>query len=160
MRNGREFTLRPIRPEDEPMEAEMFKNFSEETLRFRFFQLIKNITHEFLIRFTQIDYDREIAIIAEVEEDGGKKMAGVVRLVADPDIETAEFAIVVADPWQRQGIGSIFTDYILEIAKEKGLKAIYASVMKSNYIMIHMFRKRGFRMEEKDDMYHAELILQ
>ena len=80
MRNGQKAILRAIKPEDELMEKEMFSNFSERTQRFRFFQLIKDISHEELIRYTQIDYDREIAIIAEVEENGKKMMAGVVRL--------------------------------------------------------------------------------
>jgi acetyltransferase len=73
---GSKITLRPIRPEDEPMEAEMFTHFSEETQRFRFFTRIKDITHHLLIRYTQIDYDREIAIIAQKEENGQKNYDG------------------------------------------------------------------------------------
>ncbi|MDP8211120.1 MAG: acetate--CoA ligase family protein, partial [Candidatus Stygibacter australis] len=87
---GLAVTLRPIRPEDEFLEKEMFSNFSERTQRFRFFQLIKDISHEQLIRYTQIDYDREIAIIAEVSDEGRHKMAGVARLIADQYNETAE----------------------------------------------------------------------
>ncbi len=155
MNNGKTAILRPIKPEDEPLEAEMFTKFSEQTQRFRFFQLIKDITHELLIRYTQIDYDREIAIIAEVS----KKMAGVVRLIADPYNETAEFAIVVADPWHRQGLGNKFTDYILEIAKKRGIKKVYADFLKDNHIMKHMFDKRGFKISESDGIYHAELSL-
>ena len=159
--DGREILLRPIRPEDEPMEAEMFTHLSVQTQRFRFFQLIKNITHEMLVRFTQIDYSREMAIIAEIEEEGRKKMAGVVRIIADPFQESAEFAIVVADPWQKQGLGNEFTDYILEIAEEMGLKRIYANFMKGNFIMKHLFEKRNFKMtlHAEDDYYSAELEL-
>jgi acetyltransferase len=97
--NGEKVILRPIRPEDEPLEAEMFTTFSERTQQFRFFGLIKNITHDMLVRYTQIDYDREMAIIAEhTDEQGKKRMLGVVRLIADPYNDTAEFAIVVGDP--------------------------------------------------------------
>ena len=109
MKGGRSVLLRPIRPEDEPMQEEMFRTFSTETKRFRFFGPIKEATHEMLVRYTQIDYDREIAIIAELTEEGRKKMAGVVRLIADPYNETAEYAIVIGDPWQGQGLGTIMT---------------------------------------------------
>ena len=111
--------------------------------------------------FTQIDYSREMAIIAETEENGRKKMARVVRIIADPFQENAEFAIVVADPWQKQGLGSKFTDYILEIAREMGLKRIYANFLKENFIMKHLFEKRNFKIKfyPEDDYYAAELEL-
>ncbi|MBN1896501.1 MAG: bifunctional acetate--CoA ligase family protein/GNAT family N-acetyltransferase [Candidatus Aenigmarchaeota archaeon] len=160
MNDGRTAILRPIRPEDEHMEGEMFTKFSEQTQRFRFFELIKDITHDMLIRYTQIDYDREIAIIAEIEERGRKKMAGVVRLIADPYNETAEFAIVVADPWQNLGLGDRFTDYILEIARKRGIKKVYANFMKENHIMRKMFEKRGFKITANDDDCYAELELE
>lgn len=159
LNNGKKAILRAIKPEDELMEKEMFSNFSERTQRFRFFQLIKNISHQELIRYTQIDYDREIAIIAEIEEEGKKKMAGVVRLIADQYNETAEFAIVIADPWQNLGLGNKFTDYIHEIAKARGIKKIYANVLTQNHIMQHMFKTRGFKMEKVEDGYYAELII-
>jgi acetyltransferase len=159
LNNGTNAILRPIRPEDEPLEAEMFRTFSEETQRFRFFQLIKDITHQLLIRYTQIDYDREIAIIAEIEEKGKKKMAGVVRLIADSYNDTAEFAIVVGDPWHNQGLGNKFTDYILEIAKKRGINKVYANVLLDNHIMLHMFQKRGFTVVKTEDSYYCELKL-
>lgn len=159
MKNGQKVVLRPIRPEDEPMEAEMFRHFSAETERHRFFHRISDITHELLQRYTQIDYDREIAIIAELSEKKEKKMLGVVRLIADPYGETAEFAIVVADPWQRQGLGNKFTDYILAIARERGIKKVYANFLKDNPPMTRIFEKRGFAVTFKDKTGYAELEL-
>ena len=159
LNNGKKVILRPIKPEDELMEKEMFSNFSERTQRFRFFQLIRDISHEELIRYTQIDYDREIAIIAEIEEDNRKKMAGVVRLIADQYNETAEFAIVIADPWHNLGLGNIFTDYIHDIAKLRGIKKIYANVLNENHIMIHMFKKRKFKLSRDEDVCYAERII-
>lgn len=150
LRNGQEALLRPIRPEDEPMEAEMFSKFSEETQYFRFFEYIPQVTHTMLVRYTQIDYDREMAIIAELEEDGRKVMAGVVRIVADITRNSAEFAIVIADPWQGQGLGNRLTDYILQIAAEMKVKSIYANILKTNVKMIHILKKRGFRISSKD----------
>jgi acetyltransferase len=159
LNNGQIATLRAIKPEDENLEKEMFSNFSERTQRFRFFQLIKDISHEELVRYTQIDYDREIAIIAEVEENGKKMMAGVVRLIADQYNETAEFAIVIADPWQKLGLGNKFTDYIHEIAKKRGIQKITANILATNHIMLHMFKTRGFKMVKEEDSYFAELVI-
>jgi acetyltransferase len=159
MKNGKKVVLRPIRPEDEPLEAEMFTHFSKETQRFRFFTLIKDITHQMLIRYTQIDYDREMAIIAELTEGRKKKMAGVVRLIADAYNETAEFAIVVADPWHHLGLGNMMTDYMLEIARKRGVKKVYANVLTDNHIMQHIFKKRGFKISFQEDLCAVELKL-
>jgi acetyltransferase len=159
LKNGKNVLLRPIKPEDEPLEAELFTNLSKETQRFRFFGQIKDITHELLVRYTQIDYDREIAIIAELEESGKKKMAGVVRLIEDPFEGKAEFAIVVADPWHGQGLGNLLTDFILEIAKKRGIKKIFAKFLPDNVIVQHIFEKRGFVISKEDKIYRAEVEL-
>ena len=130
-----------------------------ETERQRFFGPIKNVTHELLIRYTQIDYDREIAIIAEINDQGKKKMIGVVRLITDPYHETAEFAIVVADPWQFQGLGKKFTDYILAIARERGVKRVWAKFLADNKPMMNIFTKKGFKITGERDVLRAELDL-
>lgn len=158
MKNGQTALFRPIRPEDEPQEAELIKTFSKETMRQRFFVPIKDITHELLVRFTQIDYDREIAIVAEINEKGKKKFAGVSRLIADPYNETAEFAIAVGDPWQHQGLGNKLTDYILEIAKKRKIKKVFAQFLSDNEAMKHILRKRGFIVIE-NKISRAELEL-
>ena len=158
IRGGRSVLLRPIRPEDEPMHEEMFSTFSTETRRFRFFGPVKE-THEMLARYTQIDYDREIAIIAELTEGGRKRMAGVVRLIADPYNETAEYAIVVGDPWQGQGLGTIMTRHILEIARNRGIKKVIAYVLEDNAGMLRLFKKFRFTSRREDDMFRVELVL-
>jgi acetyltransferase len=160
LKDGRPVLLRPIRPEDEPIEEEMFKTFSDETMRFRFFSPVKEPTHEMLIRYTQIDYDREIAIIAEVTEEGQKKMLGVVRLIADPYNETAEYAIVIGDPWHGQGLGTSMTRHILEIARSRGIKKVYAYVLDDNVFMLHLFQKFGFSRKKEGEMYRVELPLE
>jgi acetyltransferase len=159
METGETILLRPIRPEDEPMEADMFKTFSEETQRFRFFTKLKDITHELLIRYTQIDYDREIAIIAEHTQKGIKRMLGVARLISDPYNQKAEFAIVLGDPWQKKGLGSIMMDYCLEIARGRGIKKIYAYLLEDNFTMLHMFQSRNFEATKEEGMYRVELVL-
>ncbi len=144
MKNGERAILRPIRPEDEPMEAEMFRCLSKQSLYFRFFTTVRRASHEVLVRFTNIDYDREMAIIAEVEEGGEKKMAGVVRIISDAWNEQAEYAIVVADPWQGLGLGRAMTDLILEIAREKGIAKVYGEVLSENKVMQELLQKEGF----------------
>ena len=84
-------------------------------------------------------------------------MAGVVRLIADPYNEVAEFAIVIADPWHNLGLGNKFTDYMLDIAKSRGIQKVYANVMPDNNIMVHMFKTRGFKVTRDEDGYYAEL---
>ncbi len=160
MKNGEKVILRPIRPEDETLEAEMFTTFSERTQQFRFFGLIKYTAHDMLIRYTQIDYDREMAIIAEhTNEQGKKRMLGVVRLIADPNKDTAELAIVVGDPWQSLGLGSRLTDCMLEIARKKEIKKVAANVLKDNVIMKHILEKRRFDLIDTDNTWRAELGL-
>jgi acetyltransferase len=150
MKNGKNALFRPIKPEDEPLEAEMLANTSNQSQYFRFFGPMPKVTHEMLIRYTQIDYDREIAIMAEVEEEGEPKMAAVVRLVLDTMENKAEYAILVADPWQNQGLGSAMTDYILEIALRRGIDKIYANVLNMNEYMIGLFKKKDFAFQKVD----------
>lgn len=161
LKNGVEVMLRPIRPEDEPMETRMLENLSTETLSFRFFGKVPYVSHSFTARFTHIDYDREMAIVAEVLENGEKQMIGVVRIMADAWGENAEYAIVVADEWQGLDLGNNLTDYILEIARDKGIARIHATMLATNKRMIHMFEKRGFRIFREDpEACHAELDLE
>lgn len=159
MKNGKTALLRPIRPEDEPLEAALIKTFSKETQRQRFFGQIKDITHEMLVRYTQIDYDREMAIVAEITEKGQKKFAGVSRLIADSYGETAEFAVAVGDPWHFQGLGRKLTDYILNIAKQREIKKVCAQFLKDNEVMRRILEKRGFKITEDKTICRAELEL-
>ena len=101
--NGKEITLRPIKPEDEPLHKDMFMSLSEETIRFRFLKVIKELSHAELVRFCYIDYDREITLVAIANENGKKNMVGICMLTGDPDNEAAEFAIMLRDEWQNDG---------------------------------------------------------
>jgi acetyltransferase len=159
--NGKEVLLRPIRPEDEPLEKEMIARFSRQTQYFRYFGYLSQISKDLLKRSTQIDYDREIAIVAEIAEEGRASIIGEVRLLAEANNEMAEFAIAVADPWQGLGLGNEFTDYVIEIARERGIGRIYANVLKANRVMVHMFRSRGFELKSLDfTTYFAELKIE
>lgn len=146
LKSGRKATLRPIRPEDEGMWMEMLQGCSEETLYRRFFSHIKRATHEMAIRFCVIDYDREMAIVAEAEIEGRRQLLGVGRLVADPDHERAEYAVLVADPWQGIGLGSALTDYCLELTGSWGIRHVFAETLSENAPMIGILMRRGFKL--------------
>ena len=152
LKNGKQVILRPIKPEDEKLEKEFFDKLSEATQKFRFFKSIKNISHEELVRYTQIDYDREMALIAVLTENGKEEMLGVVRLIADKDKENAQFAIVVADEWQHQGLGSEFISYINYIAKKMGLKTVYGKILHENEVMINIVKKLNVKFELCDKL--------
>ncbi|MGC9345444.1 MAG: acetate--CoA ligase alpha subunit [Candidatus Bathyarchaeales archaeon] len=151
LRDGRTVLLRPIKPEDEPLWLEMFQNFSEVSIRYRFFQIIKDTPHEVRVRYCNIDYDREMAIVAELNEEGRRKILGVVRLSIEPDGKAGEIAFIVADPWQGLGLGTKMVDYMIEICKDRGLETIYGIMLPDNHRAISLMKKMGFNIEYLDD---------
>jgi len=151
LRDGRTVLLRPIKPEDEPLWLEMFQNFSEESVRFRFFQVIKDTPHEVRVRYCNIDYDREIAIVAELNEDGRRGILGVARVNLEPDRKKGEIAFIVADPWQGLGLGTKLVDYVIEIAKEMGVEVLYAIMLEDNYRAINLAKTMGFVLTRQED---------
>lgn len=151
MRDGRSVLLRPIKPEDEPMWLEMFQSFSEESIRYRFFQVIKDTPHPLRVRYCNIDYDRELAIVAEMTEGGRRRILGVVRLVLEPDGKRGEIAFIVADPWQGLGLGTKMLDYMIEICTDKKLDAVYAVMLSDNRRAMRLMEKMGFSLEHQRD---------
>jgi acetyltransferase len=150
-KDGANIILRPIKPEDEPMWHELLGSCSKESIRFRFSSLIKQTTHEMASRYCYIDYDREIAIVAEVEEEDRRKLIGVGRLVADANHEEAEYAVLIADRWQGRGIGGMLTDYCVEVAKRWGVKRVVAETSKDNTRMVTTFQNRGFNINDEQE---------
>ena len=158
LQGNKEVLLRPIKPEDELLWQDMFNSFSQETVRYRFFRIIKETPHEVRTRYCNIDYDREIAIIAEIQENGARRMIGVARMIAEPGrTETAEFAVAIIDQWQRLGLGSVFLDYLIEIAKDRKYEKIFGPVLKDNIPMIKLCREKNFTFSEGDPgEYHVD----
>ncbi len=150
LQDGTEVLLRPIKPEDEPLWLEMLGSCSKESLYSRFRYFFHWESHEVATRYCYIDYDREIAIVAEILEEGRRKLVGVGRLIADPDHETVEYAILIADAWQQRDLGNILTDYCLEVAAGRKLKKVVAQTTTDNQRMISVFRKRGFEVTIND----------
>jgi acetyltransferase len=160
MRDGRPVLFRPIKPEDEPLWLEMFQNFSEESIRYRFFEIIKDTPHEVRIRYTNIDYDREIAIVPVLHEKGKDRILGVVRLIEEPEGKRGEIAFIVADPWQGLGLGSKMIDYMIEISIDRGLEEIFGMMLADNYRAHRLMEKMGFTLKRtKDGLVRATLDL-
>jgi acetyltransferase len=149
-RDGVPVTLRPIRPEDEPLWMAFLAGCSQESIYSRFRYSFHWQSHEVATRFCYIDYDREIAIVAEIVEDGVRKILGVGRLIADPDHEAVEYAVLITDAWQNKELGSLLTDYCMEVAKRWKLKRIVAQTTTDNMAMISVFAKRNFTITYND----------
>ena len=150
LKNDAQVLLRPIKPEDEERFNEFLKDLSLETMRFRFFEIIKEIPHNTLTRYCNLDYDREIAIVAELQERS-KPIIGAVRLIIDSGEKSGEFAVLVSDKWQGFGLGSKLMNLLGEIGKDMCVDKIYGYVSANNYKMLQLCRKKGFRVETLDE---------
>jgi acetyltransferase len=147
MRDGTPVLLRPMKPEDEPLVADFLHRCSDDTIYFRYFQLIKNWTHEMLIRFTQNDYDRELGLMAIGQPPSPEVMMGVTRLVIDRQQGAAEFAVIVADPWQGKGLGPKLIERVIAIARDQEVKLLYGEVLSENQPMLELAKKTGFGLK-------------
>ena len=143
--DGHHIVFRPIKPEDEPLWMEMLGSCSRESIYSRFRYFFQWASHDVATRYCYIDYHREIAVVAEITGDDGKKrLIGVGRLIADPEHETVEYAILIIDEFQNRDLGGLLTDYCLDIARKWGLKKVVAQTTADNHRMLALFKKRGF----------------
>ena len=159
LEDGTDVLLRPIRPEDEAIESEFINGLSEETSRYRFFNIVRNLPHSDLVRFCNIDYDREMAIVAEVTEGGRRREIGVGRLIAEPDRRRGEFAVVIADQYQTKGLGRKLVDMLIDIGEERRFESIFGVVLKDNTPMLSLCREMGFTLHPEEDYTRVELTL-
>ncbi|MFN6535697.1 MAG: bifunctional acetate--CoA ligase family protein/GNAT family N-acetyltransferase [Nostoc sp. EkiNYC01] len=156
MKDGTPVTIRPIRPEDEPLMVQFHKTLSEQSVYFRYFHLIKlqsRVAHERLTRICFIDYDREIALVVEHQnpETQTREILAVGRLSKIHGTNEAEFAIVVSDRSQCQGIGTELLQRLLQVSRDEQLNKITADILVDNYGMQKVCEKLGFRIERTDD---------
>jgi len=149
LKNGAEVVLRPIKAEDEGRYNDLIKSLSLQSMRFRFFAIIKEIPHDTLTKYCNLDYDRQIAIVAELKGDSNP-IVGVGRVIAQPGGTKGEFAILVTDQWQLKGLGSLLMDYIIMAAKNMHLKKIFATILPDNIKMIELSKKKGLKVETID----------
>ncbi len=149
--DGTDVTIRPIRPEDAQIEHAFVRDLSPESKYFRFMRRLQELTPEMLIRFTQIDYDREMALIAVVSENGTDEQIAVGRYSVLPDGKSCEFALVVSDSWRRRGIGSAIMLRLMESARIRGFRTMEGLVLTENRPMLDLSHHLGFRVEASSD---------
>jgi acetyltransferase len=152
--------IRPIKPEDAPLLVELFDTLSPTSIYYRFFGTLKALPHSMLVRFTQVDYDREIDMVALEKTNGDKeRMLATARVMSDPDGKRAEFAILVGDPWQGKGVGARLLERCLAIAKERGIETVWGIVLPENTGMQALARKLGFKVSRSDEPGELELTI-
>jgi acetyltransferase len=149
--DGTNITVRPIRPEDAQIEQSFVRKLSPQAKYFRFMQTLNELTPEMLVRFTQLDYNRELALIAVQEKAGSEIELGVARYVMNPDGKSCEFALVVADEWQHRGIGSQLMTHLMEAAQERGFNSMDGEILADNQKMIDLVKSLGFRIRSSEE---------
>jgi acetyltransferase len=156
---GLDLFVRPIRPEDAPLMTELFQSLSQRSVYFRFFAPLRQFPHSMLARFTQIDYDREIALVAIQEREAEEKMLGVARVIPGHNRKSGEFAVLVGDPWQGKGIGAQLLKRCLALAKKMGLQQVNGIVLAENTHMLALGRKLGFKVRRAPDSTEYDLTI-
>ena len=159
LKDGTIIQLRPIHPKDSN-EAEVFRGkLSAKSVYDRFLGYIPRISEKLIERLTNIDYSKEMAIVAEVQHQKEKEVIAIGRIAGERSVG-ADFAIIIADHWQGRGLGTILTDYMIEVAVDMKFRKIYTNVFSSNTRMLEILRHKGFSIKKDDyDTVYAERIL-
>lgn len=158
--DGRQLLIRPIRPEDETALGDLLNSLTPEDARMRFFGAMRNLPRSQLARFTQIDYDREMALVAiERDKDGVERSLGEVRAVADPDNLVADFAIVVSSTIKGKGLGRVLLQSIVDYSRSRGIIELHGETMSGNLRMQHLAKELGFKLKQGADGNTVELHL-
>jgi acetyltransferase len=162
---GVDVTIRPIRPEDEPLMVEFHKTLSDRSVYLRYFGLLsfeERTLHERLRRVCFIDYDREIALVTDLKNrDATHQILGVGRLIKEHETDEAEFAILISDPWQGKGLGSELLKLLVEIGRKERLQRIVGYISAENSTMKRVSEEVGFRLrfDKDDNEWLAEIVL-
>jgi acetyltransferase len=162
LRDGSPVTIRPIRPEDEPLIVAFHRTLSEQSVYLRYFHLItlnSRTTHERLTRICFTDYDREMALVVDRRDpaDGSHSVLAVGRLSRVHGEAAAEFSMLVSDPWQHQGLGTRLLGLLLQIGRDEGLERVTAEILHENRAMQRVCSKLGFTLKPQADVVAAEI---
>ena len=157
--DGQPLLLRPIRPEDEPALRAAFAKLTPEEIRMRFFVAMQSLPHPLAARFTQIDYDREMALVL-TPPGPAVDIWGVVRIHADPDLTRAEFAVLVRHEFAQRGLGTLLMRRIIAYAKSRGIGEVFGLVLRENRRMLQLSRELGFKVDvDRDDPTYVSVSL-
>ena len=157
LQDGTTLPVRPIMPEDAERERAFVHGLSDESRYFRFFYQLHELTPAMLARFTQVDYDRELALVVLTPTPRGEPFIAVARYVANPDHESAEFAIVVDDEWQGRGVARPLMEHLIAAARRRGVARLQGAVLKANQKMLRFTKALGF--DAHDDPMDAEQVI-
>jgi acetyltransferase len=161
LKDGSEAIIRAIRPEDEPLIIALHAGHSERTIRMRFFSMVKKLSHDSLIRLCHLDYDREMALVAERKNMVHRpQLLGVSRYHVMPQTDEAEFAVVVGDAWQGKGLGWHLMSRLIQVARERGVKRLVGVVLRENAPMLKLMGELGFQVRPSDDPAAVEVVLE
>jgi len=164
LKNGQEVTIRPIRPEDEPLMVKFHQTLSEQSLYFRYFHMISPsslVVHDRLTRICFIDYDREMALVAEWFNPDSQEpeILAVARLTKLHGLQEGEFALLISDPHQGQGLGTELLKRLIQFGQNEGLEKIRADILLQNRSMQRVCEKIGFQLQRSPSVVKAELVL-
>ena len=154
-----ELLIRPIRPEDAPLLLSLYESLSPRSVYMRFFTPLRSFQNSLLVRFTQIDYDREIALVAIQETAGQEMMMGVAMVIMDIKQLYGEFAVIVRDDCQGKGIGAELLSQCLKISKDRGLKSVVGIVLSENTQMLALGKRLGFKISRIPGASEYELTI-
>ena len=149
--DGTDIVIRPIRPEDAEIEAKFVRELSSEAKYFRFMNALQELDQQMLVRFTQIDYHNEMALIAVVPGDTGEEQIGVARYTTNLDKKSCEFALVVSDQWQSKGIAHHLMQNLMEIARDRDLETMQGQVLSNNSRMLELMTSLNFKIHNDPD---------
>ncbi|WP_116301938.1 bifunctional acetate--CoA ligase family protein/GNAT family N-acetyltransferase [Alkalilimnicola ehrlichii] len=158
LKDGTQITVRPIRPEDAEAEQAFVHNLSQESKYFRFMETLNQLTPQMLVRLTQIDYDREMALVALHEELGREEQIGVARYTLNPDGESCEFALAIADAWQHRGVGRKLMEKLMETAADRGIQRIEGDVLSHNRKMLKLMQRLNFDIRTSQEDYGVKHV--
>jgi acetyltransferase len=143
--DGTTVTVRPIRATDAVIEQAFVRGLSDETRYYRFMDMLRELSPRMLKQLTDIDYHDRMALIATIAQGGHEEEIAVGRYCVEPGGERCEFAIVVADAWQRRGIATMIMRKLIDAARARGLRSMFGEILTSNHRMLHFVTKFGFR---------------
>jgi acetyltransferase len=151
LNDGTDIVIRPIRPEDAEIEAQFIRDLSDEARYFRFMNSLQELSQEMLVRFTQIDYHNEMALIAVTMTDAGEEQIGVARYTTNLDKTSCEFALVVSDQWQSRGIAHHLMRNLMDVARDRDLERIQGQVLSKNSRMLDLMTSLNFSISNDPD---------
>jgi acetyltransferase len=152
--------VRAIRPEDEPLIEDHHGALSEQSIRMRYFSMVKTLSRDSLIRLCHLDYAREMALVAERKNaDGRPEIIGVSRYYMNPQTRSAEFSVIVRDAYQGEGLGQHLMERLIAVARERGVRRLVGGVLRENHRMKAFAKELGFRESTSEDRDAVQVVL-